>query len=410
MRVGIFTETYTPYISGLVTSVVMLKKALEEMGHTVYVVTANLQSYHYEYDEKERILKIPGIPTGIYDSRLTAIYPISAINKIKSWNLDVIHSQTEFAIGTFARILGKQYNIPVVHTYHTMYEDYVHYITRGHFQKSSKKLVEYLTLFYCDKTITELIVPTKKAYDLFKKKYNVKRNIYIVPTGIEVERFYSENVDGLNVNKIKKDLNFSKKDFVLIFVGRLAEEKNVEFLLDVMKDLYIRYPHLKLLIVGDGPDKEKYEKISATNKTDKNVIFTGKVAWDLVPAYYQACNGFITASTTETQGLTVIEAMAASLPALCINDESFNNTVVDGLNGYIFNNKEECEKLIVKLMDDKNLQKEIGIGARGSAQMHSSKYFAEKVVDVYNIAILKNKDRFQSRFKEFLKKVNPWAR
>ncbi|MBQ9011310.1 MAG: glycosyltransferase, partial [Bacilli bacterium] len=140
MRIGIFTETYTPYISGLVTSVVMLKKSLEKMGHNVYVVTANLESYHYEYDEDEKVLKIPGIPTGIYDSRLTAIYPMKAINKIKSWDLDVIHSQTEFAIGTFARILGKQFNIPVVHTYHTMYEDYVHYITRGHFNKSSKKL------------------------------------------------------------------------------------------------------------------------------------------------------------------------------------------------------------------------------------------------------------------------------
>ena len=189
MRIGIFTETYTPYISGLVTSELMLKKALEKKGHEVYVVTANLTNFHYDYDEKEKILRIPGIPTGIYDSRLTSIYPIKAINKIKSWNLDVIHSQTEFAIGTFARLFAKQYNIPIVHTYHTMYEDYVHYITKGHFDKSSKKLVEYLTKFYCDKTITELIVPTKKAYDLFKKKYNVERNIHIIPTGIEVERF-----------------------------------------------------------------------------------------------------------------------------------------------------------------------------------------------------------------------------
>ena len=102
MRIGIFTETWAPYISGLVTSEVMLKNALEKQGHEVYVVTANLDSFKYEYDEKERVLKVPGIPTGIYDSRLTSIYPIRAINKIKSWKLDVIYSQTEFAIGTFA--------------------------------------------------------------------------------------------------------------------------------------------------------------------------------------------------------------------------------------------------------------------------------------------------------------------
>ena len=170
MRIGIFTETYEPYVSGLVTSIKMLKNALEKKGHIVYIVTANLKDYHYNYKEQERILEIPGIPTGIYDARLTSIYPLQAVNIIKKWNLDVIHSQTEFAIGTFARLLAKQYNIPIVHTYHTMYEDYVHYITKGHFNKSSKKLVEYLTKFYCDKTITELIVPTVKAYNLFKEK------------------------------------------------------------------------------------------------------------------------------------------------------------------------------------------------------------------------------------------------
>ena len=105
MRIGIFTETYEPYISGLVTSEIMLKNALEKQGHEVYVVTANLESFKYEYDEKKRVLKIPGIPTGIYDSRLSSIYPVRAVNKIKSWKLDVIHSQTEFAIGTFAEYL-----------------------------------------------------------------------------------------------------------------------------------------------------------------------------------------------------------------------------------------------------------------------------------------------------------------
>ena len=410
MRIGIFTETYVPYISGLVTSVDMLKKALEKLGHTVYVVTANLESYHYEYDEKQKVLKIPGIPTGIYDSRLTSIYPIQAINKIKSWNLDVIHSQTEFAIGSFARLFGKQYGIPVVHTYHTMYEDYVHYITKGHFNKSSKKLVEYLTLFYCDKTITELIVPTKKAYDLFKEKYNVKRDIYIVPTGIEVERFHKENINALEINKLKKKLNISRKDFVIIFVGRLAEEKNVEFLLETVKEMKGRYPNLKLLIVGDGPDKEKYENISKENNTEDNIIFTGKVPWEKIPIYYQLANAFITASKTETQGLTVIEAMAASLPALCINDESFALTVASGFNGYLFKDKADCKKIIAKLIKDRPLVRQLAKRARSSADMHSSKYFAEKVLDVYKKAMEKQQTKFSSRFKNFVKKVVPWKK
>jgi len=177
LRIGIFTDTYTPHINGVVTSVLMLKKALEKKGHIVYIVTVNDKGLKYQYEDNGKTIRIPRVPTGIYDYRLTTIYPLKVLKKIKKWNLDVIHSQTEFGIGTFARIISKQFNIPLVHTYHTMYEDYVHYITHGYFNKSSKKIVEYLTLFYCDKTISELIVPTKKTYELFKEKYRVDRNV-----------------------------------------------------------------------------------------------------------------------------------------------------------------------------------------------------------------------------------------
>ena len=139
MRIGIFTDTYTPFINGVTTSVLMLKKALERRGHIVYIVTVNAENMKYQIEDNGRVVRIPGIPIGIYDYRLTGIYPIKSIRMIKKWNLDVIHSQTEFGIGTFARIISKQLNIPLVHTYHTMYEDYVHYITKGHFNKSSKK-------------------------------------------------------------------------------------------------------------------------------------------------------------------------------------------------------------------------------------------------------------------------------
>lgn len=405
MRIGIFTETYTPYISGLVTSEVMLKKALEKKGHEVYVVTANLESFHYEYDEEEKILRIPGIPTGIYNSRLTSIYPIQALNKIKSWNLDVIHSQTEFAIGSFARLFAKQYNIPIVHTYHTMYEDYVHYITKGYFNRSSKKVVEYLTKFYCDRTINELIVPTKKAYDLFKEKYNVRRNIHIIPTGIEIERFYREKINENKASQLRKKYNIKKNDFTLIFVGRIAEEKNVPYIIDVMSDVLSKKHNIKLLIIGDGPDKNKYEKYTYEKKVDKNVIFTGKVPWEDIPVFYNLGDAFISASTTETQGLTIIEAMAASLPALCINDESFSGTVVNDLNGYLFNDKKECMELILKLASDKKLVKFLSNGARVSAEQHSSKYFAEKVLDVYKIAINNKKPSYREKINNFFRKV-----
>ena len=391
MRIGIFTDTYVPFINGVTTSVLMLKEALEKKGHEVFIVTVNNEDLHYKYEDDDKIIRIPGVPTGIYDYRLTGIYPLKAINKIRKWNLDVIHSQTEFGVGTFARIIAKQFNIPLVHTYHTMYEDYIHYITHGYFKKSSKKLVEYFTLFYCDKTITELVVPTKKTYELFKDKYKVDRNIYIVPTGIDVERFYKEN-NKVDVIKKRNELGLNKDDFVILFVGRIGTEKNLDLLLSSMKSLMDVSCKIKLLVVGDGPDALMYKEYVKRNNIDSNVIFTGKVPWDKVVSYYIISDIFATASTTETQGLTVIEAMAASLPVVCINDESFNTTVIDGLNGLIFNNRREYKKAIITLFKDRKLLDKLSRQARIESEMHSSKYFAEKILDVYNIAI-KNKPK-----------------
>lgn len=385
MRVGIFTDTYPPYINGVSTSIIMLQHTLERMGHQVFIVTVNADKYKFE--EKDNIIRIPGIPIGIYDYRLTGIYPVKAINKIKSWNLDIIHSQTEFGVGTFARIMAKQLDIPLVHTYHTMYEDYVHYITHGYFNKSSKKIVEYLTKFYCDKTATELIVPTKKTYDLFKQKYHFDRNVHIIPTGIEVERFYKENIKKSKVEELKKKYHIEPNDFVILFVGRLGDEKNVDLLLDGHISLSRKYPNCKLLIVGDGPDAPSFKKKVKYFHMEENVIFTGKVPLTEVQIYYQLATVFATASLTETQGLTVIEAMAASKPVLAIDDEAFNSVIIDGLNGRIFSNRRVYKKQVIELMQNKSLVESMSRQARISSEAYSSKYFAEKVLAVYKMAL-----------------------
>lgn len=387
MRIGIFTDTYTPFINGVTTSVLMLKKGLEDKGHKVYIITVNPDNMHFSLDSTGTILRIPGIPIGIYDYRLTGICPIKALKQVKKWHLDVIHSQTEFGVGTFARIVSKQFGIPLVHTYHTMYEDYVHYITHGYFNKTSKKIVEYLTLFYCDKTINELIVPTKKAWELFKYKYMVDRNVHIIPTGIDSDRFKLENNKKFSRDVERKKLNFSKDDFVIIFVGRIAEEKNIMFLLKNMKSIIKKCPQAKLLIVGDGPDLEKYKKYSQKSKISNNIVFAGKVPWDDIPKYYLMSDVFVTASKSETQGLTVIEAMSASLPVVCIDDESFTNTVIDNLNGMIFKNDKQFVNSITKLYNDKELLNKLQKGALNTSQMHTVKYFAERVIDVYKLAI-----------------------
>ncbi len=410
MRIGLFTDTYPPFINGVSTSIAMLEQALIKQGHQVFIVTVNPDDMHYKTEDNDRIIRLPGIPIGIYDYRLTGVYPLKAISTIKDWNLDIIHSHTEFGVGTFARIIAKQLDIPIVHTYHTMYEDYIHYITKGYFDTTSKKIVEHLTKFYCDKTVTELIVPTKKTYDLFKEKYEYTRNIHIVPTGIEVERFYRENNQEDETCILKAGLGIEKDDFVLLFVGRLASEKNVTFLIENQADLVKKNKHCKLLIIGDGPDMELFQRQAKKLKIEENVIFAGKIAWEDIHKYYQIPDVFVTASHTETQGLTLLEAMAASVPVVALDDDAFRDVVIPDLNGYLFKNKKEYREDIEFIMKHPEVLKRLQRQARINAESHSAKYYAEKVLDVYYTALggkpeeHKEKKTFFSKMKNVIKK------
>lgn len=388
MIIGLFTDTYPPYINGVSTSVLMLKQGLEKLGHKVYVVTVNNESFSYK--EEDGVLKIPGFPVGIMDFRQSGIYPLKALNIIKKWKLDIIHTHTEFSIGTFARLISKQFNIPLVHTYHTMYEEYIYYITKGYFDAASKKLVEYLTLFLCDKTIDELIVPTQKAKELFKEKYKVKRDVHVIPSGIDTTRFYKENVDLNQVSEIKKELNLKPSNFVILYVGRIAKEKNIDFLINNFKQVLKKIPKAKFVIVGDGPDIKTLIELTHKNKLDKNVIFTGRVAWDDVPKYYALCDVFTTASTSETQGLTVMEAMGASKPVLAIRDESFELVITDKKDGLFFDNEKDFVDIMNQLYKDKTLRYEISKEARKTASKYSPEAYAKSVFTVYQSVVDKD--------------------
>ena len=395
MRIGLFTDSYLPYINGVSTSVLMLKDSLEKLGHEVFIVTVNPNKMKYEFEDNDKIIRIPGIPIGIYDYRLTGIYPLRVINKIRKWKLDVIHSQTEFGVGTFSRVISSQFNIPIVHTYHTYYEDYMYYITKGHFDKASRRLVRELANFYCDKSIDELIVPTKKIYDVFKEKYKFKRNINIIPTGLEIENFYKTNFDIKEINKLKKQYKIDKNDLVLLFVGRIAKEKNIDLLINNMLD----DKNLKLVIIGDGPDISFYKDLAIKNKVEDRVIFVGKIPYKNIPIYYQLANIFVTASQSETQGLTVIEALASSLPVLAINDDSFKETIINGENGFIFEDEKEYKKILSKLIKDKGKIEELSNNALESSKKYSADNFAKSVLEVYKKAT-KHKKNILTRIKE----------
>ena len=388
MRIGLFTDTYPPFINGVSTSVLMLKQGLEKLGHEVYVVTVNDESFSYK--EEDGVLKIPSFPIGLMNFRQSGIYPLKALKIIKKWKLDIIHSHTEFSIGTFARLISKQLNIPLVHTYHTMYEEYIYYITKGYFDSASKKLVEYLTLFLCDKTIDELIVPTEKAKELFKDKYKVKRDVYVIPSGIDTTRFYKENIDKNEVINLRKDLKIKTSDFVILYLGRIAKEKSIDFLINNFNSVLKRIPKAKMVIVGDGPDIKDLIDLTKKNKLDDKIIFAGKVPWTDVPKYYSLCNVFVTASKTETQGLTVMEAMGASKVVVAIRDESFELMITDRKDGLFFDDEKSYVDMIYEVYKNKKLRDEISVNARRTADKYSPYNYAKNVLKVYEKVVSKD--------------------
>lgn len=390
MRVGIFTESYPPLVNGVSTSILMLEHALTKLGHEVFIITVSDNKKDYVLENNGHILRLPSVNlANCYDYKMTSVYPIKAVNMIKKMNLDVIHSNVEFTVGIFARVVSEQLSIPLVHTYHTNWEDYTHYITKNKkiLDDICKKLLKYLVVFFEDKTVTELIVPSNKIYNLFKDKYKFTKNIHIIQTGIETSKFYKENFNQKDINSLKKKLGIKKKDFVVMTVSRLAKEKSVDRIINNHKEIVKKYSNMKLLIVGDGPDIDKLKDEAKSLGVSDSVIFTGKVPLSDIPIYYQLGNVFVTASKSETQGLTVVEAISSSLPVVAVKDDSFVNSVIEDFNGFVFTDDEKYINSISKLYEDKELYNRLSNQSRLLSEDFSSEYFALKVLKVYETAI-----------------------
>ena len=388
MRIGIFTDSYYPHISGVATSIEMLKEALEEEGHKVFIVAPNLDNMKLIYDDKKEIIWLPGIKTGMYKLRLAEFYSIKAMKIIKEkWKLDIVHTQTEFPVSHFGRIVARKLNIPIVHTYHTLYEDYIYYITHGHFKKSANKAVIDFTSNYCNKKCDELIVTTKKIKELFDKKYHIKKHINVIPSGIDIKKFYGSNSLKKKAKEIRKKYKINDDDFIIGSVGRVAEEKSFDKIIYNLVDLVKSNDKIKFMLIGDGPDLNNLKELAKKLKVEKNIIFTGLIDYNEVPSYYQAFDVMVSFSTTETQGMTIVEGLAASKPVVCIDDFSFRSMVQNNFNGFIFKNDEQYKKYILDLLYDKELYKTMSMNAKSSVYSYSKEVFASRVLKVYYQAI-----------------------
>ncbi len=340
MNIALFSDTYLPDINGVATSTHILKKELKKHGHHVLVVTTILPHNSDYIDEDQDILRLPGIDLKkLYGYRASNIYSFKGMKELKEFQPDIIHVQTEFGIGIFGKIAGEILNIPVCYTYHTMWADYSHYITPGNLKavdQAAKKIIEKISKIYGN-SCSELIVPSQKTADVLKT-YGITNSIHVIPTGLELESFSIENKNQKLVDDIQTQYHLQDK-FVVIFLGRIAPEKSIEILIDAMQDIVKINQKICLMIVGGGPQLEELKTIVQQKKLQDFIFFTGPKENIYVPSFYHAAQLFVSASMTETQGLTVIEAMASGLPVLARYDKNLDGVIVDGQNGYFFKNQ-----------------------------------------------------------------------
>lgn len=379
MNIGLFTDSYYPEINGVATSVLTLKNELELLGHTVYVFTTTSPGApKYEHN----VFRVPSLPCIlITERRVGLFYQLKLASMIKKFNLDLIHTHTEFSLGIFGRIMARELHIPMVHTYHTIYEDYTHYVT--HIKTLDRRAKAFARVFtrLCCNHVEQVIVPTGKVKELLLR-YNVNRDITVVPTGVNLKKFDPSLYSNEDVKRIKDEIGIDPKDKVIIYIGRISKEKNIGEIIDAMPEYMKLRENTRFLIIGGGPDMDNLVKKVKSFNLEKRIIFTGPKPWDDIGLYYRVGDVFVSGSTSETQGLTYIEAMAAGLPVVARDDKCLDEILDIGKNGYKFTTKDELIHGLDSILYE-SCDIPYGENARIKMQKYSTEEFAKNILNVY---------------------------
>lgn len=369
LKILITTDTYAPTINGVVTSIQNLTRALTNLGHEVRILTLAHDADSTGY--REGVYYLRSFKCGIYpDARITVAFRDPLLREIEDWEPDIIHSQTEFSSLLFAKHLSKKLDIPLVHTYHTLYEDYTHYFCPNQVlgTLAVRRLTRLLT-----RSASLLVAPSVKVRDTLLR-YGVQAPVAVIPTGIDLTRFRAPLADDARA-ALRRSLSLPENCQVLLALGRVAEEKNLGGLLDMIAPVLRARQDAYFVVVGDGPYRETLEtRVAALGLTDK-VRFTGMVEAVLVPVYYRLGDVFVCASSSETQGLTYLEAMACGLPQVVRHDECLRGVVQNGKNGYQFTTPEECAAHLDRLLGDETL--------RGRMAAHAAEYSARFSMEAF---------------------------
>lgn len=388
MRIGLFTDTYFPQVSGVATSIATLKNELEELGHEVYIFTTtdkNVKRY-----ENPTIIRLPSVPfISFTDRRVIYRGFLSSYKIAKQYKLDIIHTQTEFNVGILGKLVARALRIPVIHTYHTQYEDYVGYIANGMIIRPN--MVKYIMRGFLN-NLDGVICPSPIVLNLLDS-YRIKVPKRVIPTGIPVEKFDVGDISSVEIIALRENLGLAVNDKFLLSLSRVSYEKNIQTVIQSLPQVIKDFDTVKLVVVGDGPYLDALKTLVEKLSLEDHVIFTGMISHDKVPIYYKACDYFISASTSETQGLTYIESLASRTPIIAESNPYLDRLINKSSYGYLYHNKEILSQTIISALQ--NVSKMDDMDYAEKLHEISSKTFGENVFEFYldTIIAYNNKQR-----------------
>ncbi len=378
LKILITTDLYTTETNGVVTSVKNLFDELTANGHDVKILTISDNLHSHKDGAVYYIRSVPF--KGVYpDLRMPVSYRHKLIQEIIDWKPDVVHSQCEFFSYQFAARISRATGAPIVHTYHTLYEQYL-----TSYVVPSKWLGDLLAKLLSRarlKNVKTLVAPTTKVEHTLHA-YGMHAPISVVPSGISLEQHHKRLTHQQRQQR-RQALGIADTDQVLINLGRLGGEKNLGELMTLFAEAKEKNANLKFLIVGDGPAREDLEHQAKQLGVWQDVIFTGMVDPSEVQYYYQLGDVFVSASTSETQGLTYIEAAANGLPLLCRQDDCLADVLDEGRNGYEYTSAEEFLQAIDEMVHDPTWRATAAKRSEEIAAAFDKKAFGEAIENIY---------------------------
>lgn len=398
LKIGLFTDTYFPQVSGVATSIKTLRDQLVAQGHQVYIFTTT-DPHAKDVDEEQGIYRFHSVPfVSFSDRRIAFAGWLKVLRLAKKLDLDIVHNQTEFSLGVMGKMVAKELNIPCLHTYHTMYQDYLHYIANGHVLKP--KDVARLAHLYL-KNMDGIIAPSERVYATLRG-YGVKAPMRVIPTGVNLD-VYGHEDSPEQIHALRQRFGYHDGTPVLLSLSRLAFEKNIHALIEAMPDILAKDERAQLLIVGDGPAKESLERQVKEMQLSDHVQFAGEVPNNQVYHYYQMANVFVSASDSESQGLTYDEALASDLPIVVMQSPYTDELIDDPAIGLSFQRRADLVNGVLRYIENPPSPEE---SAKRQEKLHdiSAEVFGRRVVDFYHDCQRRHQDRPTAKRRLFHRK------